>query len=99
MRTRTRVNLRARPIVAVGLLVLTACATPQPPLPQLSAARSAISQAQSLANRYAPAELQAARTKLARAEAAYRGNEWTEARRLAEQAEVDAGFALAVAEN
>lgn len=94
-----RAPTRVKPIVALALVVLTACATPQPPLPQLAAARSAISQAQSLASRYAPAELQAARTKLARAEAAYRGNEWTEARRLAEQAEVDAGFALAVAEN
>lgn len=90
---------RVKPISALALAVLTACATPQPPLPQLSAARSAIAQAQPLASRYALAELQAAQAKLARAEAAYRGNEWTEARRLAEQAELDAGFAAAVAEN
>jgi hypothetical protein len=99
MRTRTRVSLRARPIAAVSLVLLVACATAQPPLPQLSAARTAISRAQSLASRYAPAELQAAQAKLVRAEAAYRGSDWTEARRLAEQAEVDAGFAAAVAEN
>lgn len=95
MRARTRV----KPIAVVALVALAACATAQPPLPQLAAARSAVSQAQSLASRYAPAELQGAQAKLARAEAAYRGNEWTDARRLAEQAEADAGFALAVAEN
>lgn len=82
------------------LLVLAAgCATPEPPVAQLSAARTAVSQAQSLAARDAGPELRAAQAKLGRAEAAYREQNWTEARRLAEQAEVDAGFALSVAEN
>jgi uncharacterized protein DUF4398 len=88
-----------KPIAAAALLLLAACATPQPPEPQLSAARGAISQAQSLALRYAPAELHAAEAKLSRAEAANRRRDWTEARRLAEEAEVDARFAMSVAEN
>jgi predicted S18 family serine protease len=65
----------------------------------MSAARSMVSQAQSLAGRYAPAELHGAEAKLARAEAAYRDNDWTTARRLAEDAEADASYALSVAEN
>jgi hypothetical protein len=65
----------------------------------MSAARSMVGQAQSLASRYAPAELQGAEAKLARAEAAYRNHDWTTARRLAEEAEADASYALSVAEN
>ena len=81
------------------LALAGACATPQPPIAQMSAARTAVSQAQSLASRYAAAELGAAQAKLARAEAAYRERDWTDARRLAEEAEADANFALSVAEN
>ena len=65
----------------------------------MSAARAALSDAGPLAGRYAAAELRGAQAKLARAEAAYRDRDWTEARRLAEEAEVDAQFALSVAEN
>ena len=65
----------------------------------MSAARTAISQAQSLAVRYAAPELRVAQGKLERAESAYREGHWTEARRLAEEAEADASFALSVAEN
>ncbi len=65
----------------------------------MSAARTAVSQAQPLAGRYAAPELRGAQAKLERAEAAYRQRKWTDARRLAEEAEVDANFALSVAEN
>lgn len=88
-----------KPIFAAACLTLAACATTEPPLAQLSAARSMVGQAQSLASRYAQAELRSAEAKLARAEAAYRDSDWTTARRLAEQAEVDASLALSVAEN
>lgn len=86
-------------VAAAFFFLLAACATSQPPVAELSAARSAIAQAQSLASRYAAAELRSAEAKLARAEAANRDRHWTEARRLAEEAEVDANFALSVAEN
>jgi hypothetical protein len=86
-------------IFGACVLLLAACTTPQPPVAEISAARSAIGQAQSLAGRYAAAELRGAEAKLVRAEAAYRARDWTEARRLAEQAEVDADYALSVAEN
>ncbi len=88
-----------KPILALAVLLLAACATAQPPVAELSAARSAIAQAKSPASRYAAAELRAAEAKLGRAEAANRGERWDEARRHAEEAEVDANFALAVAEN
>jgi hypothetical protein len=88
-----------RTVAASFVLLLVACATSQPPVAELSAAQTAMAQAQSLASRYAAAELRGAEAKLARAEAANREGHWTEARRLAEQAEVDAGFALAVAED
>lgn len=65
----------------------------------MSAARSALSEARPLASQYAAAELRGAQAKLGRAEAAYRDRDWTEARRLAEEAEVDASYALSVAEN
>jgi hypothetical protein len=93
------VNVRANRILAVAVVVLGGCATPEPPVAQLSAARAAIDQAQPLATRYAAPELRAAQAKLERAEAAYRDRDWTSARRLAEEAEVDANFALSVADN
>lgn len=66
---------------------------------RMSAAHAALTQARSLAGQYAAPELRIAQAKLERAEAAYRDRRWTEARRLAEQAEADANFALSVAEN
>jgi hypothetical protein len=85
--------------MALFCLALAACASAEPPVAQISAARSKVGEAQSLASRYAPAELRAAQAKLDRADLAYRDNDWTAARRLAEEAEVDAGYALAVAQD
>ena len=85
--------------IPVAFFLVAGCATSQPPVAQMSAARTAVSQAQSLAARYAAPELRAAQAKLGRADAAYRERRWSEARRLAEEAEVDANFALSVAEN
>jgi hypothetical protein len=86
-------------ISAALLVLLAACASAQPPIAEMSAARTAVSQAQSLASRYAGAELAAAQGKLQRAETAYGERNWADARRLAEEAEVDANYALSVAEN
>lgn len=83
---------------ALFCLAVAACAT-EPPLAQMSAARSTVGQAQALASRYAPSELRTAQQKLDRADLAYRDKDYTAARRLAEEAEVDASYALAVAEN
>ena len=78
-------------------LALAACASP--PEAELAAARAAVIQAEPVAHRYAGHELRLAQHKLDRAEQAMARQEWNEARRLAEQAEVDARFARALADN
>lgn len=82
---------------AVGLaaLLFTACATKgSPPLGQIATARASIAQAESAgALQASPVELLASRDKLGRAETALREERYEQARRLAEQAEVDAEVA------
>jgi len=84
---------------ALSLLAIAACAGTPPPATELAAARAAIEQAGPLAAHYAPAELAAAQSKLERAEQALARDERTQARRLAEEAQVDARLASAMAEN
>ena len=92
---------RVRAAVALMLpFTVLACATSSPPPDaDLAAARTALLQAEPVAHRYAPAELRLAQDKLARAEQAATHDDWREARRLAEEAEVDARYAWALAEN
>ena len=80
------------------LMVLAACATEPPPAAELAAARAAIDQVAPVAE-YAPKELAAAQTKLTLARNALARGDNTRARRLAQQAEVDARLAWALAEN
>jgi len=81
------------------LLVLCAgCATEPAPTAELAAARAAVAQAGQAAE-YAPKELAAAQTKLAAAQGALARGENVQARRLAQEAEVDARLAWALAEN
>lgn len=79
----------------IGLL-LAACATPQPPSPDLSSgARRAIAAAETAgAQEHAPLELRFAREKLQAAQAAIAAEEWLAANQQLEQAEVDAELAL-----
>ena len=86
-------------LTASIVLALAACASVPPPATDLASARAAVEQAGPLATRYAPAELAAAQKKLRRAEEALARDDRVQARRLAEEAEVDARFAWAVAEN
>lgn len=79
-----------------SVLALGACASSKgaPPVADLAAARSAITQAESAgAPQAAPVELLAAREKLSRAEAAVREEKFDQARRLAVQAGADAELA------
>jgi len=82
-----------------ALLALGGCANTPPPTEQLGAARAMVTQAQPVAVNDAPAELQSAQAKLASAEAAVQRGEYAAARRLAEEAEVDAKLAWTTAEN
>jgi hypothetical protein len=95
-------RLRAVRVAATVILplALAACAASSPPPDSdLAAARAAILQAEPAAHRYAASELRVAQDKLARAEQAMARDDWREARRLAEEAEVDARYAWALAEN
>ena len=82
-----------------ALQAFAGCASTLPPTEQLGAARAMVTQAQPLAVNDAPAELQVAQAKLASAEAAVQRGEYAAARRLAEEAEVDAKLAWTTAEN
>jgi hypothetical protein len=80
------------------LVVLAACATEPAPSAELASARAAVQQAAPAAE-YAPKELAAAQTKLSAAQDALARGDNVRARRLAQQAEVDARLAWALAEN
>lgn len=86
--------------VATGLLcavlavVMAACASPPPASPQLVLAEAAVQRANSIGTaELAPAELQVATMKLARAKEAFENKQFDMATRLAEQAQVDAEVA------
>lgn len=87
-------------LAAAGLLTLTACATePLPPDKELQAAALAITSAeQARVADYASPELGEAREKLAAANAAAQQKNMVDAKRLAEQSQVDAELATAKAE-
>ncbi len=74
---------------------LTACSTIPPPVEQMAVTKSAVDRASSSPNAVeaAPVELQKAREKLDRAQRAMNEKDYVLARRMAEQAEVDARVA------
>ena len=76
-------------------IALAACASPGvAPTVQMTEARSSLSQAESAgAREAAPVELAMARDKFAKAEAAVRDEHFVMARRLSEEAQVDAELA------
>lgn len=82
--------------LGVGLIALAGCAGTPPPRLEISAAEVAVREAEEAnAVNHAPALLQQARDKLAFARQAVAEEDYIEARRLAEQAEVDAQLAEA----
>lgn len=96
MTEKAALSLAAACVAAAGLV---ACATTPPPTEQMGAARTMVSQAQQVASAEGAAELDTARTKLARAELAMQRGDYLDARILAEQAEVDAKYAWTRSEN
>jgi hypothetical protein len=83
---------------AAVALSLAACATLPPPTEQLAAARAAIQSAEVAgADKVAPVELTQARERLTAAQLAVSRNETENARRLADEALVDAQLAQAKA--
>lgn len=87
-------------LLVCAAAALAGCATTTPaPVAEMNAARAMVSQAHPAASQYAPNELRAAQIKLERAEAALAQEKHTEARLLAEQAEVDAKLAWTIADS
>jgi hypothetical protein len=88
----------ARAAIAAGALILLGGCAGDPPTTQLALARSAVQDAsRDGAAQRAPEQFALAQDKLARAEAANRSEDYTAARRLAEEAEADAHVASAAA--
>ncbi|MBL8523046.1 MAG: DUF4398 domain-containing protein [Betaproteobacteria bacterium] len=83
-------------VAALSILMLAGCAsTGEPPREQMAVARAAVERASGPAAADAPVEVSQAREKLDRANTALAREEFNTARRLAEQAEVDANLAEA----
>ena len=83
-------------IAAFTVLIVSGCAsTGDMPREQMAVARAAVDRAAGPAGADAPLEVSEARNKLERATAAVARKDYDEARRLAEQAEVDANLAEA----
>lgn len=101
MTDQTRYPARMRRPLSAALataLLLAACASTPNPDPQLAVARAALDDARSAdAAEFAPLQLKSAVEKMASAERALGAKEPELARRLAEQAEVDARLAAAMA--
>ena len=87
------------PLPIVCALMLGACAMSSEPNSEIRAAKAAVADVEPLAMRYAPHELQAAKDKLARAEAAMTRYDYVLARWLAEEAQADAKLAKSLAES
>jgi len=84
--------------VVAALMVASGCSTVGPPKAEIAAADLAIQDAtKSMAPQYAPLELRMARDKLDKAQRAMNNEEYIDARRLAEEALVDAELAEAKA--
>jgi hypothetical protein len=82
-----------------GAIATAGCAGIGPPAELVAAAESSLQRAEEAnAQRYAPLELYQAREKLEEAKTALRAERHAEARRLAEQASVQAELAEALAE-
>ena len=81
--------------IALTALALAGCATGDPPAAELATASTAVDRAAASPQiaTAAPVEMQSARDKLARAQHAMGSKDYEDARRLAEQAEVDARIA------
>ena len=94
--SKWRSQRRFGAVIILG--TLAACGSVPAPVGEMSAAQTAVTAAEEAkATQYAPADLDRARDKLIRAEAAVQEEDNEEARRLAEEALVDARLAEAKA--
>jgi len=90
--------VRTLSVAAAALGLMAGCASTPAPTEQMALSRAALDTALSAGgNEYAPLQLQAAMNKMDAAEKALAKEDYAEARKLAEQAEVDAKLASAMA--
>ena len=95
---RTGTRPRSLPLALATALLLAACANTPNPNAQIAVSRAALDDARSAdATEFAPLQMKSAVEKMDYAERALRAKEPELARRLAEQAEVDARLAAAMA--
>lgn len=81
-------------VIAGAVFSLAGCASVPPPKEQLAVSKAAVENASTAdSTEFAPVELRAAREKLSEAERAMADKDYARARRLAEEAEVDARLA------
>ena len=93
-----KATVRTLSVATVALGMMAGCASSPAPTEQMALSRAAVSTALNAGgNEYAPVQLQAAMNKLDAAEKAMAKQDYPEARKLAEQAEVDAKLASAMA--
>jgi hypothetical protein len=107
MPTLSKARFRAGPslplLVAGALLapalMLGGCASTPEPVAEMATARSTVNSVEAVdVRQMAPVQLDRAQTKLERAEAALREENYDEARRLAQEAQADAQLAEALTE-
>ena len=90
--------VRTLSVAAAALGLMAGCASTPAPTEQMALSRAALDTALSAGgNEYAPLQLQAAMNKMDAAEKALTKEDYAEARKLAEQAEIDANLASAMA--
>lgn len=95
---KSLIKLLGVSMVTASTLGLNGCASGPPPRQEMAVADFAVNEAEEAeASRYAPVDLRSARNKLGAAERAMAEGDYVEARRLAEQALVDAQLAEAKA--
>lgn len=85
--------------MACGTIAVAACASTSPPTSEIAAARATVAHVEPAAARYAPQQLRIAQSKLQQAQTAMANEDHERARRLAQQAEVDARLAWSEAES
>lgn len=84
--------------IAMGAFV-AGCSTTPAPVAEIAAAKAAVERAEQPAARHAPDELLSAQRKLTAAQSALRSEDYDRARRLADEAAMDARLAMAISES
>ncbi|OIR05615.1 hypothetical protein GALL_123590 [mine drainage metagenome] len=92
--SRSYQALRGIGVSLAAVILISACASVPPPIEQMAVSKAALNDANSAgANEFAPVQLKSAMDKMQGAEQAMAAKDYPLAKRLAEEAEVDAKLA------